>query len=638
MLVNNICFKAQFLSFFTRGGGGLVSESDAWGKLEKLFGRIYVPHHADGCVIQELHKMAMDRDAVFLMVIVGIPGAGKTQLLKELIAGLNPTNFPPDFKNKIKAINDAFEFRDVGELKPGNRKQTSKRTVWVTSSIDKFLGPGIEAEAALKTLEEKLGRCLKKEGRESVIICGNVGALGDIKNERAKSIEGIFDFINVRNYFKAKFIRVPSNKRFFWSKQFGIELDDPFQMSGGWESFQKYSIALIDLATKYLEKCVKNSNAAKCKKCPAAQYLNYIKELKALLLKKDFIIRLHDLLQFLWLKHPDFFLTARTVNVLWGNTLAELWSLVKKTGGTKELNQPLIYQALYKSRVPSTYNPREYSLEETEIHRFRDDDFETGLLKQSLSVHDVDCRLRLRLKYFFETDEQYRSKIGSGGYQDFVGKEKLASTMTEIAEKLALMRVDESLIYSPEKSTFGATWRLEELLLSAKVIARKQKSELGRPLIILDQTLGIISLGRPIFREVQDSSYYLAHREKILELNIKSEKKLAGKPPCLHIGLNDFIVLMSLISVIGQPDFSLYPSTELKINAFFNAIDDIVRYLIEPDLHKSILDRITRNDRYGLRIRTLEPVEDCDIQIENKKLKIKYKEEIVYEYALPNIV
>jgi hypothetical protein len=325
------------------------------------------------------------------------------------------------------------------------------------------------------------------------------------------------------------------------------------------------------------------------------------------------------------------YLTPRAVSIFWGYALTELWGQVeeraKRGGANNKVDLSLIYNAIYKSKVPSTYKPAEYPLEETGIHRFRDHDFETKLLEHGakVSVENANHRLCRRLEYFFEKDKQYRNKICAGAYYEFVDKQRLMSIMAEIAEKLAVMRISESLMYSPE-SVKGKTWSLEDLLLAARV---EKKRTLKRSLIIIDRNLSVVSLGRPYFEEIQSNSHYLAHREKILRLKIEPDK-FKSVAPCLHLNINDFMILRNLLS-IECPDLALHPQTKLKINAFFNALNDIGVYYIKPRLYRCILERVEKNIVHGLQVLTLDPYGECDVEIVDGKLRIRCGGEVIYE-------
>lgn len=112
---DQLCFKESFLPLLRRSGGALVAESEVWERLEKNFGSVYVCHDADELILAtDLYRMANDPKAVFLLEIVGVPGVGKSKLIKELIGGLKPDLFK--YTNEIEKVKDTFEFVDLEKM------------------------------------------------------------------------------------------------------------------------------------------------------------------------------------------------------------------------------------------------------------------------------------------------------------------------------------------------------------------------------------------------------------------------------------------------------------------------------------------------------------------------------------------
>lgn len=625
------------MRWFMRGGGALCAESEAWGKLEENFGRTYVPHPADEEILRALSEKAVALNSGFMLVLIGMPGSGKTLLLKEFIEGLKYDHFLSSCKPMVDNIMHAFEFRDAATILPFEERKksgdypTQKRVVWVTTTIDDFVDTNVEAKESLRDLEGKLNYGMGKG--ESLLIFGNRGILGDVVNKDDPVIHSIYRIVEARNqHQRFEFIRVPKESNVFWIKQFGIE-EPLFDLTNGLNGFKQYSKALISLSENCLRKCPQDSKShPKCHDCPADIFLTYVVQLKEMLEDSSFTARVHDLLFFLWLRHCDLYLTPRALNLFWGYCLYNLWTLIeqKKESCKKgAIDKSLIYDALYSSRLPSIRGPEEYPLSEAKVHKYRNEKFELEVLgRYESSLLSKDDRRRERLKLFFSVDNiHYRNMIDDGALEEYLDSEGLLlSKMGQVLSKLVLMR--PFLVANRKLSeTVSQSWNSEKLLFGPIIELVGEKpptsSEKAPRLFVLmfDSTL-IRDITYHGFRLTEDKVRYLEMREKILELDAKVRDRFPETPPCFNLGLQDYEVLRDFASKIREPDLSIYSGLRLKVRAFLRNLDGMVNYLVSPLLHDYLIDRSRRNNEVGLSIYSLKHEKDCSIRIADKRMQV----------------
>lgn len=606
-----------------RGGGALCAESEAWGELEKRFGRIYVPHTADEEILGTLSTKAKDPDLGFLLVLIGMPGTGKSLLLRELIDGLSPTHFSPKCKAMIDGIINTFEFRDVAEILPFDERKrnrdypSKKRIIWVTTALDDFVDTSVEVEETLQALVSQLNVGMGRG--ESLIVFGNRGILGDVIDKNDRVIRPLSLIVAQRNK-RYEFVRIPRERNVFWIKQFGVE-EPLFHLTNGVEGLRQYSKTLINLSYNYLRICSQNMGGnCKCQACSAATFLRYISELKEMLENTDFIVRVHDLLLFLWLRHRDLYLTPRSLNLFWGYFLYNLWKLVEEDHyGDDVVDKSLIYDAVYLSRLPSIRGPEEYCLTEAKIHKYRDEEFERDIISRyDISILNKEKRRRERLKLFFSPENiRYRNMIDNGALDEFLDLERLSSKMDQVLLKLALMRPvsmrrklsdKSSLASDPLKLLFGPLTELVEKPTKTGQKARRL------PVIMFDNKL-VRDITYHGFRVVPDKVRYFEMRERILELDAQISGDSPETLPCFYIDLQDYEVLRDFISEINQPDLSLSPSLIREVLAFVRRLNGMVDYLVAPLMHGYLKDRSRRTDEAGLFVHSIRHEKDCDVKI-----------------------
>jgi hypothetical protein len=640
-----LCYK-DFLAWHRRSGGALVAESDVSKQIETRFGKFYVPHLADLEILSTI-KSNIGEEA-FLMEIVGVPGVGKTKFLRQLMQELNPDDFESKYRNLVKEVANAYEFCDVEGINSSKQKRligkSAKKNVWMTLNIDEFVSVASGTDP-LSELYAKLKAGLLKG--ESLIICGNVGVLENY--EAREAIKSIQQLLDLRNGKKVKWIRFPMYESLYWTKEYGVNIEkygiegDPGFLVSGQEGFQRYSTKLVTLGRKILEYCSSKVNErGECQNCIGPCYLNYVKKLEQLLEESDLANRLHDLMQYLWLKYPDLYLVARALNIYWGYALTELWRVIeeKRVNACEQIDKSLILASLFLSKLPSIYDVSEYYLSETYIHRLRNKAFEEKVLP---SFRDSSCdpyvRLCKRLEYFFEglAKSEYRSEIFGGVFEEYMEEDKLVACATDIARKLVLMRLDESLLFIPEndersKELFREPWGFGQLLLASKVMGIHQVGETKTkvPLMIFHESV-LNDVGVPFgiaFEEVQRPSYYLTNREKVLRLKLRLgdniSKDLQLKAPKLHVSLLDYASLRDFTRGIGRPDISLEKSTQVKVSFFLDAIEGFVMHEIRPLLWKYLKKDIATGDSSRILVRTLgSTTQRCTLKIEEKEIVIE---------------
>lgn len=649
--VKGPCFK-DFLAWYRRSGGALVAESDVLKQIETDFGKIYVPHIADLEILSTIHKNISEE--AFIMEIIGVPGVGKTKLLRELVNGLNPEEFEPKYRDLIEEIVKKCEFLDVENLEHVSKRtpvtKSGKKKVWVTLNIDEFLNI-TQGENPLRELYEKLNTGLFKG--ESLIICGNIGVL---ENDKAReAIENIRALMSLRNSKEIKLVRFPLYESLYWTKEYGVNIKkiygvvaDPSFLVSGREGFQEYSSKLIALGYSILKRCLSiRTMQPNCEKCIGPIYLNYIWKLGEMLKDEDFVDRLHDLLQFMWLKYTDIYLVARTLNIFWGYSLTEMWKLIEKKGADSsgKADKSLIYKSIYSSKLPSIYSVKEYNLSDTNIHRLRDTSLEQSFLHPyGPLTSDPEFRLHMRLNYFFEKlgKSDYRGKIYSGTFEEYMEEAKLATCITDISKRLVLLRLDKSLLYISEnderyKELFREPWGFEQLMFASKVTGIRYKNgrKIKVPLMISHESVcnevGIES--GVAFEEIQSPSHYLTNREKVLRLKLKLgkdvSKDLQERAPSLRVSLPDYIALRKMARGIGRPDISLNKTTLVKVISFLNAVEGFVTHEIRPIIWKFLKKDINHGESSRILVRTLGPdTQRCSLKIKDNEVTVEKQDGI----------
>lgn len=615
-----------------RGGGALCAESEAWGRLEKSFGRVYVPHPADEEILSELNEKASDPDLGFVLIVVGMPGVGKTLLLKDLIEGLSYHHFSDKCKSMINNITNAFEFRDVAEILPFDERKrkgdypTKKRVVWVTTALDDFVDTSVEAQESLQALHRKMEHGLGKG--ESLIVFGNRGILGDVADKDAPVIRTLCHIVRGRARRRFKFVRIPKEYDVFWIKQFGI--DEPlFNLTGGLEGFKQYSKALIRLSENFIRKCSKRGKAdPKCQHCCAGIFLRYVSELNEMLEDRNFIARVHDLLFFLWLRHCDLYLTPRCLNLFWGYCLFNLWKLVEEEHdpNRKAIDKSLIYDAVYSSRLPSIRGPEEYQLTEANIQKYRDEEFESGVLSRyERSCLNAKMRRRERLKlYFSPKNMHYKEMIDDGALDEYLDLERLRSKMGQILLKLVLMR-PIPMKGGKLSEIITQNWSQIKLLFGTitELVEKKSKSHKARRLLVVmfdDRLFRDVTFRG--FRITPDEIRYLEMRERILELDAKVRENPPERTPRFNLELRDYEILRDLTSKIREPDLISTPSLRRKVLAFVRSLNGMTDYLVAPLTHDYLKERSKRNDETGLWLYSLKHGRDCNVRIEQGEMRI----------------
>lgn len=630
------CFRNGFIRWFKRGGGALCAESEAWTWLEKNFGRMYVPHAADLDILQIIADKTRDPLAGFLLVLVGMPRSGKTQLLRELINGMSYEHFPDGCQGIISKISEKFEFRDIENLhsmeerKKSNDFPRDKRVIWVTTALDDFVDTSISSENALHSLEKRLHAGLG-DG-ESVMIFGNRGILGDVKGINDPVIRQIVLIVASRNSKGTfEFIRVPRESNVFWIKQFGIE-HQLFGLTSGLAGFTRYSLALVRLSHKCLDNCVKKAQSnSQCKSCTVEIFLKYILELEKMLQSPDFSNRVHDLLTFVWLKHCDVYLTPRSLNLFWGYFFHILWSTIEDERIVEDdVDKSLIYDAIYLSKIPSMRGPDEYNLSESKLHEYRDEILETIILKNlPKSSLNVTRRRRERLVCYF-SNCNHKTMIQDSVLEEYMDDQRLLSIMRKGLLKLVLAR---PLIISRKKLNEKITqsWSPEKLLLGPLIELSEEKNgkQKARRLLVLifdDDLYGDISFRG--FQIVANDLRYLELREKTLELNLRiRNRRPAGRTPFFNLNLKDYQVIREFASETSEPILDPRSIFRREVQAFLRTLNGVADYSIAPLIHNSLVERARRNNETGLFVHSIKHEKDCIVKISANTLRLSVGEE-----------
>jgi len=611
------------VTFFVRGGPGLAAESEGWIGLEQENGPFYVSHEADEQILNCLERLARE-NKTFVMVIVGVPGVGKTLFLRYLLDGtLERVGLPRHLIKPFRYIRDVFEFRDARDIRATTENSKRRRRVWVTLNLDEFVSVTAKSSVVLRDLRSNLG---KTPVQDSVIISGNIGVLGNCNDQDEESIKDICRIKSKSPRFE--FIRFPEDRNLLWIKQFGIIAPreiGAFPSATGPQTFAEYMRRLVRLVIDALGSPHDESHQ---------NLVAYLRLLDTCLSRYDFAVRLHDIMQLLWLRHPDLYLTPRALNQFFGVALQRLVSLARVSSKPSE---DVLAQVLYESSLPSIYQAADYGLEETELHRFRDLRLEKKIAKQRLSqLNSYEGRLRLRLSEYFSRQES-RRMLGGGILDEFMDDEKLLDIVADFIDSIALMRIHKDLLFRKDAVVqLNPDWDFEKILLAPKIriFSQEEESKPRRTMdfLIFDDRYEGIRIARPpvrLDRETSAGYAYLAKREKIIRLNLQFDGRPVplAETPSLRMTLDDFRHLKDIHSATGTPDLSLSQSTSLRLNTFLAEIDGLVNVRVKPRIGEIIRERIDSNRLQGLMVLSLEDTtEPPKLDIKGRSLLITFRD------------
>jgi len=590
--------------------------------LEKAIGPFYVFHKADEQILNTLERLGR-QDKTFVMIIVGVPGVGKTLFLRYLVDGtLEKVRLPSPFDKTYRYVRQIFEFKDVRDI---TMLDHQKRRVWVTLNLDEFVSVSSRSSEVLRGLRRNVEKKMPLE--DSIIISGNVGVLGNCENENEDSIRDICRI--KRRSSKYEFVRFPDDEQLLWIKQFGIIARsdfDTFQTATGVQGFGEYCQRLVRLMIRASENAQTDG-----------LLLEYLRLLDTCLSDENLVVRLHNMMQLLWLKHADLYLTPRALNQFIGGALRRLQTLAQEAGSSKA-EKSILTQALYESTLPSIYQAVDYGLQETCLHRSRNIERERKIMEQDYRLTSYSDRLRHRLSEYFDTKDSWSLRMLEDGIlEEFMDDHRLMDAASDFIDSIALMRIDRSLLFRRESfAKSRPEWDFEKNLLAPKIYLYSEEREKKRrqtiSFLIFDKQYDGVRIASPPLQMAKDKNaqhMYLIKREKIIRLNLRSNSGsiLTEKIPSLRLTLGDFHNLKNIRSPVGTPDLSLSRSTWLRVNSFLSEIEGVVDMRIKPQIGRMIKQRIADNRLQGLMLLPLHDVTELPkLQVEGNFLLITLHE------------
>jgi hypothetical protein len=527
-----------------RGGTDLVAES------ESLFSKeVFIFHEQDKLFLQTLAKIP--ENTSFMIMLIGIPGVGKSELLSTLIR--DEKAVPTNVKEAPfwKTVREMYSFRNLSSPYLF-KKDPSRKNVWLVPTVDEYysLGSGEKMTSLLTDISKNM-----KKG-DSIILAGNQGMfitrLGD-KDPREKIENVVASALSSKEKFE-KHIFEP------WIKEYGGDPQDP----GSRKSFAEFSLRILDFVAEHLKECIKDNTMcpmkATCEKFQA-KLLKTIERAKT----GPLLDRLCDLFCSIRLRHRDVYLTPRTLLVYWADFC---WNLSKDLSPAKSST---IYEALFRSCLISSLYSQSYRLYETNLDICRSQEIDDILLKNYAdALNDDGKRRAARLKIYFEGEASNPAgMIYEGAYTDFIDK----NTSSEILKKVFryfFVYADNRFqrrIVELEKMIESGDWVLYTFLAECW---RKTKKEYITNMGAIDE---FVDKYAPVLVEPIDFS---KKRSRGVTLNLRDQSSLK---PRFDVDLETFLPFRML----GQGfylDFSLDPTILAKIEIVLSQSRDIFKQFL----------------------------------------------------------
>jgi hypothetical protein len=537
------CFLEKIRNL-ERGGADLVAES------ESLFSKeVFVLHEQDKLFLQTL--VEMPKDTSFMIMLIGIPGVGKTELLSTLVRDDEAVPKTVRENSLWKTVRQMYSFMNLNS--PFSfKRETGKKHVWLVPTVDEYysLGSGQKMTGLLTDISKHM-----KKG-DSIILAGNQGMFitqpGD-RDPRDKIESVVVSALGEKEKFE-KHISEP------WIKEYG---GDP-QNADSNKSFAEFSLRILDFVTKHLKECTKiNSTCASKTSCEKfqAKLLETIELAKT----KPFLDRLCDLFCSIRLRHRDVYLTPRTLLVYWADFC---WNLTQDLS----LDKPTtIYEALFKSCLISSLYSQSHKLHETNLDIYRSQEIDEILLKKYAdALNDSHKRRAARLKIYFEGEvSNPDTMVYEGAYTDFIDKNRSSDILRKVFRYFfvyADSRFQRRMV-ELEKMIESNDWVLYTFLAECW---RKTKKEYITNMGAIDE---FVDKYAPVSVEPIDFGKKRCRR---VTLNLKDQ---SVPKPHFDVDLETFLAFRML----GQGfylDFSLDPTILAKIEIVLTQSRDIFRQFL----------------------------------------------------------
>lgn len=548
------CFLEK-IKDLERGGPGLVAES------ESAFAKeVFVWHPQDRELLQLLKNMP--RGKSFLVIMIGIPGVGKTALLRTLVK--NPADLPKQVKEDSlwKAVRQRYNFMEMNSVIPSNR-DIERENVWVVPTVDEFYSP-----SSSDRLIGLLGALPKKvrEG-DSVILAGNRGMFATRAGEPRHPCDKLRDV--VASASKNPDLEPVTFPR--WIKEYG---GDPTNSSSK-ESFIEFSKETLKFLVQHVEICRRSENSRECtKKSVCGKFGNLLHRLISMIEENLFSDRLYNLICSMRLRHHDIYLTPRTLLVFWTNVSGNLQRYLSSVD-----DEGAIFRAIFKSCLISSLYPKSYELRETGIEIDRKLDVDRILLKNYRSaLTNSNARRAARLKIYFKGEvPKSREMIYSGAYTDFINEKESSKGIKE-AFRYFFVYKDRRFQKRPldlEHTVKGWDWLRYTFLL--EIWAKGKKKEYVTNMSAIEEEF----IHKYDYIQVGPVDFQLRRARKVT-INLKSDRK-----PRFDVDFETFLPFLTL-SKGFYVDFSLYPSILAKIERVLSESTDSFRLFLLEWLEKNV--------------------------------------------------
>lgn len=547
------CFLEK-IKDLERGGPGLVAES------ESVFAKeVFVWHPRDCELLQCLKNMPEGKS--FLIVMIGIPGVGKTALLRTLVK--NPVDLPRHVKEDDlwRTVRQRYNFMELGSAISSNL-DLERENVWVVPTVDEYFSPS--SSDRLIGLLDDLPRKVRE--RDSVIVAGNRGMFATRAGEPRSPCDKLRDVV-------ASASKNPDLKPVIhdlWIKEYG---GDPTNSSSK-ESFIEFSRETLTFFARHVEMCRKGENSSGCtKKEICGKFKNLLRQLINMLGENLFSDRLHDLICSMRLRHHDIYLTPRTLLVFWTNVSSNLLRYLPLID-----DESAIFRAIFESYLTSSLYPKSYGPRETGIEKDRAPSVDRILLKNYAdALANSSTRRTARLKIYFKSEvPNPRKMIYSGAYAEFIDKKGSLMAIKE-AFKYFFVYKDRRFqrrLIDLKKTVEEWDWLRYTFLLECWVKGKKKEYVTNMP-AIEDEFIHK-------YEYIQIEPVDFQKRARKVIINLKSDRR-----PCFDVDFETFLPFLTL-SKGFYVDFSLYPSILAKIERVLSESTDSFRPFLLEWLEKNV--------------------------------------------------
>jgi len=518
------------LEDFKKGGICQVAESN-----NPFSEEVFVVHDKDIEFLEILERM--DTKTPFMIVIMGIPGVGKTQLLQTLCREKLQGQIAGDYL--WKAVRSRYKF-----LHLDSQRASSENVVWTVPTIDIYFSTRA-ADKGLKRLVHEIASKVVKN--DSIVLAGNVGVL---RKERQAANE-IWKQLSRISGIEVRRLSIPEGG--VWVKEYG---GNPISDKSE-KLFREFSVAFLRFLKRrfdayYSQKSATCQTADLCREVRSS-----IKVLIELFGEAAFPKRLHDLLCAIRLKHRDVYLTPRTLLTFWAHVIDNL-RLQTAKGKRLDETEKSIFSSILKSSLPSNYMPSVYEIRETGVGTARSNEID-GLLREE-ELYTEDDRLAARGQYYFryKSNSDAMRIIYDGVYSSFISDSRSKEVMNE-AFKHFFLYSDKGF----QKSKMDLErWRIYTFNIKGK---SKGRSVYFTNKEAVERFIGLVPLEvGPIDFETSRS------RASTLKLKYEAGPTL----PSLSVDLDVFQCFLDLYRGF-HVDLSSYPHTLAKIESVLSQLDEI---------------------------------------------------------------